>query len=123
MKLAPKFENPKFANPKFERPALQAWTIILLALVSLCFTAPRGRSQGLQRGISVELAPTSNAQPMPDADSERALIVSITDNGATYLGIDPVTPSALADQLKASLANRQQIVKTLSGPGVADVAA
>jgi biopolymer transport protein ExbD len=62
----------------------------------------------MQRGISVELPSTTHAQPMPDADDERALVVSVTDNGTTYLGVDPVTPSALTDQLKASLANRQR---------------
>ena len=62
----------------------------------------------LQKGVSVEMARTSNAVPMPDADNEGALIVSVTDGGAAYFGVDPITPSALIDKLKASLANRQR---------------
>lgn len=62
----------------------------------------------LQKGISVELAITAHAQPMPDADHESALIVSVTDGGGTYFGVDPISPSALSEKLKASLANRQR---------------
>lgn len=93
---------------RLERPALQAWTLILVGIVALLFTASRSTSQAMQKGISVKLAPTSNAVPMPDADDENALIVSVTHDGTAYLGVDPVTPSALTDKLQASLANRQR---------------
>jgi biopolymer transport protein TolR len=58
--------------------------------------------QAMQKGISVQL-PVSNAAPTPDADNEGALIVSITDSGSVYFGIDPITPAALAEKVKAGL--------------------
>jgi len=58
-------------------------------------------TKAMQEGISVELAPTRTAVPVPDADSQEALIITVTDSGALYLGIDPVTPDTLAEKLKA----------------------
>ena len=63
-------------------------------------------SQAMQKGISVELPVTSNAVPMPDAAQENSLIVSITDEGSVYLGIDPITPAALAERVEDKLSRR-----------------
>jgi biopolymer transport protein ExbD len=64
--------------------------------------------QAMQKGISVELAPTSSAVSVPDADSQDALIISVTDTGRLYFGINPVTPDSLAGQLKGVLSRRTQ---------------
>jgi biopolymer transport protein ExbD len=45
---------------------------------------------------------------VPEADKQDALIVSVTDTGALYLGIDSVTPDSLAAQLKDRLSRRTQ---------------
>ena len=45
---------------------------------------------------------------MPDADKEDALIVTVTENGDTYLGVDPVTPDALTDKIKHAIAFRAE---------------
>jgi biopolymer transport protein ExbD len=42
---------------------------------------------------------------MPDADQEDSLIVSATENGSVYLGVDPIGPAALAEKVKDSLSN------------------
>jgi biopolymer transport protein ExbD/biopolymer transport protein TolR len=65
-------------------------------------------AQAMQKGISVELPVTSNAVPMPDADQQDSLIVSVTDDGSVYFGVNPIIASALADKVKASLSNRSQ---------------
>ena len=62
----------------------------------------------MQKGISVELAPTSSAVPIPDADNQDALIITVTDTGRIYFGIDPVTPDSLAEKLKGRMSNRTQ---------------
>jgi biopolymer transport protein ExbD len=66
------------------------------------------QSPAMQKGISVELAPTSNAALMPDADNADAWIVAVTDNGSVYFGTDSVTPAALADEMKNRPRNRQR---------------
>ena len=49
-----------------------------------------------------------NATPVPDADKEDALIVTVTENGDTYLGLDAITPDALADKIKRAVAFRAE---------------
>src|SRR5260370_5559530 len=64
--------------------------------------------QTMQKGISVELPVTSNAEATPDADQEDALIVSVTDDGSMYFGIDPISPAALAEKVRDGLSNRTE---------------
>jgi biopolymer transport protein TolR len=82
--------------------------ITYLALMATMFVAPRCTAQAMQKGISVELAPTRNALPMPDADNEDSLIVTVTDNGGVYLGVDPIALDALAEKIKGHLSDPKQ---------------
>jgi biopolymer transport protein TolR len=66
------------------------------------------QSPALQRGVSVQMAATNNAAPMPDADNQNAWIVTVAADGSLYFGIDPVTSEDLADQMKARPRNREQ---------------
>jgi biopolymer transport protein TolR len=86
----------------------RVWDATFVALVTVMFAAPMCPAQGMQKGISVELATASNAVASPDADHEDSLIVTVTSNGSVYLGINPSTPAALAEQVKNRLSNRQQ---------------
>ena len=65
----------------------------------------------LQAGISVEMPITKSAIPMPDADREDALIVTVTSDGRIYLGINPRDLSVLATELQAAV--RSVKAKTL----------
>ena len=65
-------------------------------------------AQTMQKGISVELPVTSYAVAMPDADQEDALIVSVTDDGSVYFGVDPISPAALAEKVRDGLSNRTE---------------
>ena len=67
---------------------------------------PADAAQAMQKGISVRLPVTSNAVSMPDADQEGALIVSVTDDGSVYLGVDPISPAALAEKVTGGLSGR-----------------
>jgi biopolymer transport protein ExbD len=68
---------------------------ITLTAVSFC------AAQALQRGISVELVSTSSAAPMPGADKNDATIVTVTDNGSLYFGLNPATPTELGEGLSS----------------------
>src|SRR5260370_26229271 len=86
----------------------RAWTVALLVVVTAVSAAPRSIAQAMQKGISVELAPTSSAVPVPDADKQDALIITVTDAGRLYFGIDPVTPRSLAEKLNIRLSDHRQ---------------
>ncbi len=78
-----------------------ARSVAFLVIVTTLSVAPRSTAQAMQKGISVELAPTRSAVPVPDADNQDALIVTVTDTGRLYFGIDLVTPNTLAEKMKA----------------------
>jgi len=84
----------------------RVWSVALLALATTISAAPQSSAQAMQKGISVDLARTSSAVPVPDADNQDALIVTVTDSGGLYFGIDPVTPEMLAEKLKAPPSHR-----------------
>jgi len=77
-------------------------------LATVIFAAAMSTAQTMQRGISVQLAPTSSAVPVPDADKQGALIITVTENGALYFGVDPVSADALAEQIKVRVSRRAQ---------------
>jgi biopolymer transport protein ExbD len=80
-------------------------------------------AQELQRGISVQLAVTGEATPMPGADRANALIATIADDGRVYLGIDPANPAELVAKIKAgrSQGGRGFYVKADARTAYADV--
>ena len=80
------------------RPWRRVWSVMFVVFITMLFAAPRSTAQALRKGVSVELAVTHNAVAMPNADNEDALIVAVTHSGSVYLGIDPITPAALAEK-------------------------
>jgi biopolymer transport protein ExbD len=84
------------------------WGVALLAVVIAMSAAAQSTGPAMQKGISVELARTSSAVPVPGADGQEALIIAVTDSGGFYLGIDSVTPEALAEKLKARQSQHAQ---------------
>ena len=81
-------------SPATNSPKQSRYTVLTLAVVlAAALSAPRtNHAQQLQQGVSVQLAVTSNAVPMPEADNADAWIVAVTADGRLYLGIDPVSP-------------------------------
>jgi len=82
--------------------------ILALLLATVLFTAGAGKTQQLQRGVSVQLAATTGAGSVPDADNADAWIVTVTEINSLYFGVDPVTPQALADAMKTRPRTRGQ---------------
>lgn len=62
----------------------------------------------LQQGISVQMAATSNAVPMPQADEQGAWIIAVTADGKVYSGVDPITLPDLAEKVKTTPFERGQ---------------
>jgi len=60
----------------------------------------------LQKGVSVDMAKVNSPEPMPDADKEDALLISIMRDGKVYFGSDRVEPDQLTQKVKDRLANK-----------------
>jgi biopolymer transport protein ExbD len=71
-------------------------------LATLFFAAPALHTQSLQRGVNVQLAATTSAAPMPDADSEDAFVVTVSAEGSIFLEAEPITLNALAEKVKTT---------------------
>jgi biopolymer transport protein TolR len=86
---------------------------LIVTLAAGFSPSPAAQSQAIpvpamQKGVSVKLPVASNALTMPDADREDALIVSITDDGTVYVGVNRISPAALAETVKGALSNRPE---------------
>jgi biopolymer transport protein ExbD len=91
---------------------LQACLVLpVMAALGGAVSAQSGVSVPLQRGVSVQMAVTSNAVAVPDADAPDAVVVALTADGSTYLRADAVQAPDLADRVRSVLANRKD--KTL----------
>jgi biopolymer transport protein ExbD len=62
----------------------------------------------LQKGISVQMPVTTTAMPMPDADKENATVVTITEDGSVYIGLNPTDASAVADGVRNALSSQAE---------------
>ena len=82
--------------------------ILALLLTLVLFTAGVGKTQQLQQGVSVQLAATTGAGSVPEADNADAWIVTVTENNSVYFGIDPVTQQGLFDAMKIRPRTRGQ---------------
>jgi biopolymer transport protein ExbD len=60
----------------------------------------------LQHGVSVDLAPVNNPEPMQDADKEDALLVAVMRDGKVYFGNDQIAPDQLTQKIKDKLTNK-----------------
>lgn len=59
-----------------------------------------------QKGVSVQMAVTNNATPMPEADKQDAWIVAVTATGQMYFGTEAVSPEQLSEEMKTHPRNR-----------------
>jgi biopolymer transport protein ExbD/biopolymer transport protein TolR len=60
----------------------------------------------LQKGVSVDMAKVNSPSPMPDADKEDALLISVMRDGKIYFGTDRVEADQLTQKVKDRLANK-----------------
>jgi biopolymer transport protein ExbD len=75
--------------------------IVLLAVSTIA-------AQELQQGVSVQMAPTMNAQPQPAADNLNAWVIAITQDGHIFFGAKPVTRDGLLNEMISTPRQRDQ---------------
>lgn len=62
----------------------------------------------LQKGVSVQMAVTNNAQPMPAADELDAWVIAVTADGSLFFGADQETSEGLLQQMKVNPRKKDQ---------------
>jgi len=82
------------------------FVVILTYILAIALFAAIGIAQQLHQGVSVQMATTTNAQPMPAADDNDAWVVTITADGQLYFGFKPVSTEQLLEQMKSTPRNR-----------------
>ncbi len=81
-------------------PKISLLTIAVL-LATLLLPARTANAQQLQKGISVQMAVTSHATPMPDADDADAWIVTVRRDGAVHFELEMVSDEGLLQAMKS----------------------
>jgi len=77
--------------------------VSLLALTMVNIVIPSdAQTPALQQGVSVQMPVTSNAQPMPAADNQDAMIIAVTADGRLFFGIHPESAEGLLEQMKSN---------------------
>jgi biopolymer transport protein ExbD len=87
-------------------------SLVALTLVEAVTSSPSKQSSPeiptLQPGIRVEMAATSTAKPVPDADQLDAFVLTVTDRGSVYEGTNAIAASELTQEINHRFAARQQ---------------
>lgn len=91
---------------KTEYPTQFALSFAFLLIVLLAVSTIAG--QQLQKGISVQLAKTQNAKPVPAADETDAWIISVNQDGQLWFGIKSVDKNGLMDEMIRTPRRRDQ---------------
>jgi biopolymer transport protein ExbD len=72
----------------------------ILAFSAVPLFAQATAPPALGKAFSVQMAVTSNAASMPEADNAGAWVVAVSGDNKLYFGPDPVTPEELANLMK-----------------------
>lgn len=89
---------------------LEVCLVALTLAGAVPMAAQSAKEIPMQRGISVELPASTNATAIPEADKENALIVTVTQDGKIYLGVDPTSIEALPKKIKGMPAGRSDTI-------------
>jgi biopolymer transport protein ExbD len=75
--------------------------IMLVLLIIFMVVTPM-----LQKGVSVDLANTTDPREMQDADKDDAIIVAVTRDGSIFMGNTKITKEEITGQIKDLIANK-----------------
>ena len=98
MGIAKRDEGSKISSDINVTPMVD---VMLVLLIIFMVVTPM-----LQKGVSVDMAKVNSPAPMPDADKEDALLISIMRDGKIYFGSDRVDADQLTQKVKDRLANK-----------------
>jgi biopolymer transport protein ExbD len=79
---------------------------LIAVTVGLLAISSPAQSPTLQKGISVQMATSSHAAAMPEADNQNAWIVTVTTDGRIYFGTEQLTGDELTEQMKVQPRSR-----------------
>ena len=82
MSLAKRDEGSKVNSNINVTPMVDVMLVLLIIFMVI--------TPMLQKGVSVDMAKVNSPTPMPDADKEDALLISIMRDGKIYFGSDRV---------------------------------
>jgi biopolymer transport protein ExbD len=82
--------------------------LIATALTAGSISCPAGQNEPMQKGISVEMAGSTNAVAMPEADAPEAWIVTLNRNGQIYFGTNAVSVDRLDEEMVSHPRKRTQ---------------
>jgi biopolymer transport protein ExbD len=82
--------------------------VSLLVLAIAIALGTGGQTPALQKGVSVQMAVTNNAQAMPAADELDAWVIAVTADGRLFFGANQETADGLLEQMKANPRKRDQ---------------
>jgi biopolymer transport protein TolR len=98
MSLAKRDEGSKVNSNINVTPMVDVMLVLLIIFMVI--------TPMLQKGVSVDMAKVNSPMPMPDADKEDALLISIMRDGKIYFGSDRVDADQLSQKVKDRLANK-----------------
>jgi biopolymer transport protein TolR len=76
-----------------------------------------GADHALREGVSVQLPFASHAVAVPQADDKDSLILTVTDDGQLYVGIEPISGTELVAKVKNALSSHTQKTLYLKADG------
>lgn len=76
-------------------------SVCLIAFVATNVSSALAQMPPMTRGISVQMAHSTDAAAFPQADGADAWIITITSDGQLFFGVQPVAANSLADVMKA----------------------
>ena len=82
--------------------------VCLFSLTLSTISAAQVQAPPMTRGVSVQMARTANATPVPEADNEDAWVVAVTADGRVFFGVKPVTQGGLAKLMQETPRHRDQ---------------
>lgn len=82
--------------------------VCLIASTLIIASAAQVRTPPMRQGVSVQMARTSNATSMPQADNEDAWVVAVAADGQMFFDVKPVTPDGLIEVMRQTPRHRDQ---------------
>jgi biopolymer transport protein ExbD len=82
-------------------------SLLVVTILAIAWEA-KNQTPALQKGVSVQMAVTNHAQPMPAADEMDAWVVAVTADGRLFFGADQETAEGLMEHMKVNARRRDQ---------------
>jgi len=82
--------------------------VCLLASTLATSSAAQVQTPPMRQGVSVQMARTANATPVPEADNEDAWVVSVRADGRVFFSVKPVTQDGLTEIMRETPRHRDQ---------------